>query len=213
MFGDVFSFVMLGFSLSIPIGAITIEMIKRGLQGGFWPAWSVGLGGMSADVVLMLLIYFGIAELLTGPAAQIAIWLCGFLVLVYLGVDSIQGAYRSIAIDPGKIRQPKSLIHAYFAGFAIALSNPLNIIFWISIYGSVLATSLQEMSGATVLLYSSAIFIGIAIWDLVIAGSVHADRGFAGERFMKWFSIIAGVALIGFGLSFGWQAIAKFFLQ
>ncbi|WP_033543182.1 LysE family translocator [Planococcus sp. CAU13] len=211
MIGDLFSFIVLGFSLSIPIGAITIEMLKRGLVGGFWHAWFVGVGGMSADVVLMLLIYFGIAGLLTGPAAQIAIWLCGFLVLVYLGVESIQGAFRRIDIGSGENRQPKSLVNAFFTGFAIAISNPLNIIFWISIYGSVLATSLQVMSGGKVLLYSSAIFIGIAIWDLVIAGSAHAGKGYTGERFMKWFSIIAGAALIGFGLSFGWQALAKLF--
>lgn len=211
MASDLVSYILLGFSLSVPVGAITVEMIKRGLLNGFLHAWFVGVGGMSADVVLMLLIYFGIANLLTGPVAQITIWLCGFIVLVYLGIGSIREAFRKIELESGKERQPDSLSKAYLSGFAIALSNPLNIIFWISIYGSVLASTLQTASGGKVLFYSSAIFIGIAIWDLVIAGSVHFGRGFAGERFMKWFSVVAGLALIGFGVSFGWQAAAKLF--
>lgn len=211
MFSDLMGYILLGFSLSVPVGAITIEMIKRGLLDGFWHAWLVGVGGMSADVVLMLLIYFGLAELLTGTAVQITIWLCGCVVLVYLGISGIRDAFRKREFVPGAIRRTDTLIKAYFAGFAIALSNPLNIIFWISIYGSVLASTLQMLAGNQVLLYSSAIFVGIAIWDLVIAGSVHVGRSFTGERFMKWFSIIAGLALIGFGLSFGWQAAAKLF--
>ncbi|MFD1032762.1 LysE family translocator [Metaplanococcus flavidus] len=208
---DLVRYILLGFSLSVPVGAITIEMIKRGLRNGFWHAWIVGVGGMSADVLLMLLIYYGIADFLTGPTAQITIWLCGFVVLVYLGIGSIREAFHKAHIDSGRAPQSDSLVKAYLSGFIIALSNPLNIIFWISIYGSVLASTLQTLNGGKVLLYSSAIFIGIAIWDLVVAGSVHFGRGFVGQRFMKWFAVVAGLALIGFGLSFGWQAAVKFF--
>lgn len=203
---DLLGFIILGFSLSIPVGAITIEMIKRGMRGGFLYAWFVGLGGMSADVVLMLLIYFGISAFLTGAVAQTIIWLFGFIVLVYLGVESIREAFRPVHLGYGQMDKNESLAACFLSGFAIAISNPLNIIFWIGIYGSVLSSTLQDASGGIVIFYSSAIFIGIAIWDLIIAGSVHAGKSFVGQRFMKAFSIIAGIALIGFGLSFGWQA-------
>ncbi|RNF38728.1 LysE family translocator [Planococcus salinus] len=206
MISELLGFVVLGLSLSVPVGAITIEMVKRGLRGGFWPAWFVGLGGMSADVVLMLLIYFGIANFLTGPVAQIVIWLFGFVVLVYLGYDSIRAAFRKLDVGGAVSKPSESLLQAYTSGFLIAISNPLNIVFWIGIYGSVLTTTLQSASGSAVLLYSSAIFIGIAAWDAVVAGSVHFGRSFTGERFMQWFSVGAGLVLIAFGLSFGWQA-------
>lgn len=207
MITELIGFVLLGLSLSVPVGAITIEMVKRGLRGGFWPAWFVGLGGMSADVVLMLLIYFGIANFLTGPVAQIVLWSFGFAVLVYLGYDSIRAAFRPLDIDESTSGTSDTLLKAYASGFLIAISNPLNIVFWIGIYGSVLTTTLQSAGGAMVLLSSSFIFIGIALWDLVVAGSVHFGRGFTGKRFMKWFSAAAGGVLIAFGLSFGWQAI------
>ncbi|MDN7246860.1 LysE family transporter [Planococcus shenhongbingii] len=212
MASGLLGFIILGFSLSVPVGAITIEMVKRGIQGGFMHAWMVGVGGMSADVVLMLLIYFGVSGFLTSMAAQTVLWLFGFVVLVYLGTESIKDAFRITGIDVMNPVKTEPLTGAYLSGFVIAISNPLNIIFWIGIYGSVLTSTLQNASSGEVLLYSIAIFIGIAIWDLVIAISVHIGKSFTGHRFMKSFSVIAGLALIGFGLSFGWQAMKNLML-
>lgn len=207
MAADLLGFVVLGFSLSVPVGAITIEMVKRGMHGGFWPAWFVGLGGMSADILLMLLIYFGIAAMLMTAAVQTVMWSIGFIVLVYLGVDSIRAAAAPFDLDPGRRAGNKSLAACFWSGFAIAISNPLNILFWVGIYGAVLSSTLQGKSGGSVLFYSSAIFIGIAIWDAIVAAAVHFGKNFAGHKFMKVFSICAGLALIGFGVYFGWQAL------
>jgi threonine/homoserine/homoserine lactone efflux protein len=212
MISELLSFIVLGFSLAIPVGAVTIEMLKRGMRSGFLRSWLVGLGAMSADVVLMLLIYFGITNFLTGLLAQLVIWLLGFIVLVYLGVSSIRDAFQAIDIKLGGRRKLDSLLESYLAGFAIAISNPMNIVFWVGVYGAVLAKTLQTLSGEKVLWYSSGIFIGIAIWDLFVASSAHFGRGFVGEQFMKWFSVAAGLALIIFGLSFGWQAIVVLYV-
>lgn len=203
---DWFRFILLGFALSVPIGAITIEMIKRGVRSGFLHAWMVGVGGMSADVMLMLLIYYGASDLLSGFFAQTLVWLLGFGVLLYLGIESIVAAFRTIQWDTESRARGGSVAAAYVSGFAIAASNPLNLVFWISIYGSVLASSLQSANTGEILLSSSAIFVGIAIWDVVVAAAAHAGKQVAGQRFMRWFSLVAGIALIGFGLSFGFRA-------
>lgn len=61
MLSSFFASVLLGLSLSIPIGPINIEMVKRGIKYGFFHSWVVGLGGMSADIVLMFAIFFGLS--------------------------------------------------------------------------------------------------------------------------------------------------------
>lgn len=123
MISDLLGFIVLGFSLSVPVGAITIEMLKRGLRGGFLHAWFTGMGGMSADVILMLLIYFGISSFLTGPIAQTMIWLFGFAVLVYLGIESIRDAFRKIEIGSKGSGKPEPLFKVFISGFAIAISK------------------------------------------------------------------------------------------
>lgn len=86
---NIFSYIVLGLSLSVPVGPITIEMVKRGIKKGFLHSWFVGLGGMSADVVLMFLIYFGVSTYLTTPVAKLIMWIFGCIILVYLGYESI----------------------------------------------------------------------------------------------------------------------------
>lgn len=73
------SYVLLGISLSAPVGPVNVAQIKAGLSNGFWNAWFVGIGAMCADLVFMLLIYFGAAAYLTdtaGEAAHLDIGLC-----------------------------------------------------------------------------------------------------------------------------------------
>ena len=207
---NVLSYIVLGLSLSIPVGPINIEMIKRGIKNGFWHSWAVGLGGMSADIVLMLLIYFGVSTYLTTPMAQLIMWIFGFLILVYLGYESIRDAFKEVTISDEVEKETKS--KSFISGFLIAIFNPLNIIFWIGIYGSVLTTTLNTIGTGQALLYSSAIFVGIAAWDLTVATSVNFGRKFANQRFLKWLSVIAGLVLIGFGVSFGYRAIKSLLL-
>lgn len=94
-----FSYMLLGISLSAPVGPVNVAQIKAGLRGGFWNAWCVGIGAMCADVVFMLLIYFGAAAYVTTPLAKLIIWALGCGVLLKLGYDSIRDA-RTV-IDTG----------------------------------------------------------------------------------------------------------------
>lgn len=56
----------------------------------FWHAWIFGVGAMAADIVYMLLIYFGVAQLLTAPLVKTFLWLFGFFVLTYTGIESLR---------------------------------------------------------------------------------------------------------------------------
>ncbi|MDH6427552.1 threonine/homoserine/homoserine lactone efflux protein [Paenibacillus sp. PastH-3] len=83
-------YMILGLSLSAPLGPINAAQLNKGLRGGFMPAWIVGLGAVSADIIYMLLVYFGLIHLLDAPFVKVFLWLFGFFVLVYSGVDSIK---------------------------------------------------------------------------------------------------------------------------
>lgn len=55
--------VVLGISLAAPLGPIKVEMIKRGIAGGFWPSWLIGLGGVTGDFLFLVVIYLGAEHL------------------------------------------------------------------------------------------------------------------------------------------------------
>ncbi|EEM02106.1 Lysine exporter protein (LYSE/YGGA) [Bacillus pseudomycoides] len=198
---------MLGVSLSAPVGPINVAQINKGIKNGFWSAWLVGVGAMSADIIMMLLIYFGVSTYLTTPIAQLCIWIFGFVTMLYLGYESIKDAPKQVQHSlTGEKEHP---FKSFLSGFAIAISNPLNIVFWIGIYGSVLTNAINTIGKEQALWYSTAIFAGIMLWDLFMATSIHLGRRFVNRVVMKWISISAGIILIGFGIYFGYQAVLE----
>ncbi|PAV30670.1 lysine transporter LysE [Virgibacillus profundi] len=206
MLSTLLSYIVLGVSLSAPFGPQNVEMIKRGLKNGIIHSFFVPFGGITADVLLMILVYLGISRYLTTPLAQTILWIFGFIVLLYIGIKSIVVASKGLEINNNNVTNDK-LSKSYFIGFLIAISNPLNIIFWVGIYGSVLTDAINTMGKDTAFLYSSSIFIGIILWNLFLILIIYFGRNFVKQGFLKWFSIIAGVALIGYGLYFGYKAL------
>lgn len=90
MFGAIIQQIVLGISLAAPVGPINIEMLKRGIERGFWHAWVVGIGGMTADILFMLLIYFGLSSLFMYTYVQAFMYCTGFFLLFYLGFQSVK---------------------------------------------------------------------------------------------------------------------------
>lgn len=89
-----FTSALLGLSISIPVGTVTIQMMKQGLRNGFLYGWMVGLGGMTFDLLMIMLIYFGFSTYLNLPAVQQVMWLIGCLFLLYLSIDSFKESRR-----------------------------------------------------------------------------------------------------------------------
>ena len=78
MLGAIIQQIVLGISLAAPVGPINIEMLKRGIERGFWHAWVVGIGGMTADILFMLLIYFGLSSVFMYTYVQAFMYCTGF---------------------------------------------------------------------------------------------------------------------------------------
>jgi L-lysine exporter family protein LysE/ArgO len=202
-----FSYIFLGLSLSAPIGPINAAQINKGIRNGFMSAWLVGVGAMVADVCFMLLIYFGLSQVINIPIIKTFLWLFGCFVLIYTGIESIITAKNTIVIDQ---RTNETYQKSFFTGFLMALSNPLNILFWLGIYGSILANTMNQLGASKLLIYSTGIFLGILIWDFVMASVASSLRQIGSRKFLTYISYIAGIVLIGFGIYFGLQAYISF---
>lgn len=205
--GILSTYILLGLSLSIPIGPINAAQLNKGMQYGFVEAWLLGLGAMVGDALFMLLIYFGVADFLTTPYMKSFLWLAGFFILVYTGIESIVEARKVTSPIHSKETNGKS----FRTGFLMAISNPLNILFWLGIYGALLANISGRYSPIQMLTYSSAIFIGIFLWDLFMAGMASGLKRFFHSKLLQVLSVSAGLSLVGFGLYFGYKAISFMF--
>jgi threonine/homoserine/homoserine lactone efflux protein len=202
------SYILLGFSLAAPIGPVNAAQIDKGIRFGFLHAWLVGLGAMVADAFFMLLIYFGSAHFLATPFAKTFLWLFGGFILIYTGVESIKNI--SHLLIPSS-RRVESHAKSFYSGFFMTFSNPVSILFWLGIYGSILAKTAETFGTWDLLVYSSGIFIGLLLWDIVMAAISSIFQKYLKESFLIFISRAAGVCLIMFGSYFGWQAIELLF--
>ena len=203
-----FSYILLGLTLAAPIGPVNSARLDKGIKNGFWHAWIVGVGSMIADGIFMLMVYLGMVHFLEVPNVQIFLWLFGGFILIYSGVESIAGANSiALAFSRGK----DSLFKCFLTGFIMSITSPLSIIFWLGIYGSVLAKTAQVNGTGSLLVYSSMIFLGLALWDILFAGMTTSFRRILNLSSLKVISIISGITLIGFGLYFGYQGIHTLF--
>ncbi|KKI94128.1 amino acid transporter [Bacillus sp. SA1-12] len=198
------SYIFLGLSLAAPIGPVNSARLDKGLKNGFWHAWIVGAGSMAADALFMFLVYLGMVQFLDIPVVQIFLWLFGGFILIYSGIESILGVHK---INLTYSRKKESLSKCFLTGFFMSSTSPLSILFWLGIYGSVLAKTAQTNSASMLLIYSCMIFVGLAVWDLFVAALTTGFRNFLDDTSLKVISIISGVSLIGFGVYFGYQGL------
>lgn len=203
-----FSYILLGFTLAAPIGPVNSARLDKGIKNGFWHAWVVGAGSMIADGIFMLMVYLGMVHFLEIPIIQIFLWLFGGFVLIYTGIESIAGA-NSINLD--NLRGKDSLAKCFLTGFIMSITSPLSILFWLGIYGSVLAKTVQMNGTSSLLIYSSMIFLGLTLWDILVAALTTGFRKFLKMGSLKAISVISGASLVGFGVYFGYQGIVSLF--
>lgn len=192
-------FILIGFSIALPVGAITVEMTKQGLKNGFFHGWTVGLGGMTIDLLLILALYFGLAEILSLPYVQMPLWIIGAAFLFVIAYDSIKNADKDITLSGEKVN--KSLFKTYRNGLLVAVS-PGNLVFWVSIFGAVLADSYSQSEPSSFIVTALGILTGILLHDIGLLSIVSITRKVMNRAMIKWTSILAGILLFGFACYF-----------
>ena len=197
-------YVYLGISLSAPVGPINAAQMEIGLRHGFWNAWVFGLGAVSADICYMLVVYTGLAQYMQVPLIQTFLWLFGAFILTYSGIESLVAIQRK---KGQSYNRNSKITRSFRSGFLMSLLNPLSILFWVGIYGSVLAKTITHLTAQQVIINSLAILAGIIIWDYTMALMASIFRRYMTNQLLMAISLISGISLVGFGIYFGIMGI------
>ncbi|MBM7585562.1 threonine/homoserine/homoserine lactone efflux protein [Bacillus pakistanensis] len=206
---SIFTYLLLGVSLAAPVGPVNAAQLDKGIKNGFFHAWIFGVGALIADMIYMLMVYLGVIHFIDTSFMKTFLWLFGFFVLSYTGVESLLSSGKIVTDlqSAGK----KSLSKSFFTGFLMSISNPLTILFWLGIYGSVLAKTAETFSNHQLVTYSLAIITGILLWDFTMATISSLARRLLNSTILKAISFLSSMSMIGFGLYFGYQAFKALF--
>ena len=91
---SIVAYIFLGVSLAAPIGPVNAAHLDTGIKNGFSHAWIFGIGALLADVLYMMMVYFGIGQIIEFPLVKIILWSFGCFVLTYTGIESLLSLHK-----------------------------------------------------------------------------------------------------------------------
>ncbi len=181
---------LLGFGACVPIGPINILIISYALKS-YKQALYIGLGAMSADVIYLLLINFGILQIIKYEIIKKSLAIFGFIFLNYVAYVIIKNSQNHIKIEEKSDQY--STKNIYIKGFLLTLLNPYTVGYWLSI-ASLSAT--KGMMSMTVL--AIGVIGAILLWITIMPFLVWKNRRFISDNATRYLSITAGLILIFF---------------
>ena len=169
----------------------------------------VVLGHGILEIILLVLIVFGLGSLLANRTLYTIFSFCGGVVMICMSISIIKDL-RRYRIFANAQASDKGM-HPVFAGIIISLSNPYWFIWWLTIgMGYVMFARGLGLAGIV------AFFVGHISSDLVwysfVSYGIHMGRKYVNSRVIKGALFVCSLFLVFFGLFFiakGYQFLTQ----
>ena len=129
----------------------------------------------------------------------------GVLVLFYLAYGAIRDFFK---MEDIMLSQKGKGKNHFLSGIVLTISNPAVLLLWTGILGADLASRSNALEAG--LLLGFGILIGVIIFFTVLTFLIHKGRRFIHKGNFKYISLIAGLILLYFALTFGYRLILLF---
>jgi len=182
--------IILGISVSAPVGPIGVLCIQRTLNKGRNFGLVSGLGAALADTFYAILAAFGISFVVLDPH-NYAFRLIGGTILLVVGI-------KMFFTNPiAQIRKPtgKSTYLGYFVStFFLTLTNPLTVVFFVASFAALGLNQYSNQTGYLILMVFS-VLLGALLWWFSIVYTVNAFRKRFRLRNLWWINKISGLVI------------------
>ena len=186
-----FSAAALGLLFNAAPGAIFAESLRRGIRGGFAPAFRVQIGSLVGDFSWAVLGLAGAAAIFALPMVDQPMSLAGALLLFWLAWQSLRDGLGPMPqFDPTETATGSS---DYSVGAVLSLSNPMNITYWAGLGGTITALGVNDPGWSAFTVFLAGFMFSSILWCFVCAGFIAKTRRFVGP--VTWMSINIGCAI------------------
>ncbi|MBM7866175.1 LysE family transporter [Heliobacterium gestii] len=197
-----FSGLLLGVTLALPLGPIAVEVLRNSMRYGFWMGLAVGTGAIIADGFYLLIVQFGLVPLLEQPVIRTVFGLVSTVILLLLGyslfrpgkqmaratagsVDTVSESAPSGKSSPFPLKAlfsgestSRSKKQALLNGMILTGLNPFTLTLWIGV-GTTAVASWNSTSPLLGIIFIFGILFGQEIWFAAISR-------LARTRFFQW---------------------------
>jgi threonine/homoserine/homoserine lactone efflux protein len=115
--------------------------------------------------------------------------------LLYLGWKTFTAKLSS----QSKKLSHTTLFNDFISTFFLTITNPMTILSFLAVFAGLGLSSIQgDYTGATQLVLG--VFIGSAIWWLILSEGITLFRKTVSQKVMIWVNRVAGLVIGGFGI-------------
>jgi len=193
----------IGLSIAAPVGPIGVLCIRRTLSSGRLFGFVTGLGAAITDFIYAFIGGFGLT-LISGflVSKQDIFRLIGGLFIIYLGYK----IFASKPSDGNLSLTEKSLGAAFLSAFIVAITNPIAIIYYISVFAGLGVVALENDYHSSAILVAG-VFMGSTLWWFLLSQGVGLIKNKITNRSLQLVNRLSGMAIAGFGIFAIWSAI------
>ncbi len=213
-----------GLALAAPPGPMNAVIAEESVVRGWNAGARAGLGAMSADALFFVLAALGLVAFVEQfPTAQAVMVGAGGVLMLYFAY----GAAQEMDTTFREAADPDEDSAGFTKAFVLALTNPYQILFWLTIGVGLLETGTVDVLAHTPYLGASlanllivetgspalilGFFGGIAVWVTGFPAALVAAEQRV-DSFAPAVAAVSAVVLGGFGVVFIWDAVRSLVL-
>ncbi len=187
---------LIGFSIAMPVGPIGLLCIKNSLTRGMIYGLMAGLGAACADTLFGALGGFGMSAVGIFLAKHhLILELLGGVFMCYLGASTF---FEKI-VESSENTIEGSYWSTFFSTFLLTLTNPMTVLSFAGVYAGLGVGALSD-NLSTPLIITLGVFIGSAIWWLMLSTVSSCFREKMNKSARIWLNRISGSIIFTFGL-------------
>lgn len=188
--------IIIGLTLAVPVGPISLLCIRRAVADGRLHGIVSGLGVATADSFYAAVAVLGLT-VVSGfiLAQQVFFRIVAGVVLIGVGAK----VFCSVPKEPVENGAHEPYVRNYLSMLAITLANPLTILFLIVVlpgFGIVIGGTSLFASAEFIL----GIFSGSVLWWVILCGAVASVRTRLTAKNLRLINRISGTLIVLFGI-------------
>lgn len=196
---------LIGIGISILLfGPAFFLLVNVSIKDGFSRGALLSLGVFLSDLVIVLLIHFGLSQLYSSVTFQVVFSFIAGIAMLLWGIKTMKGNYRNFLAD---IHKTGSKGGSILKGFATNILNPFAFVLWTTTVANVSAHFEPTEPGyeKKVIVAVISILFGLLSMDLVKAFTFHIVGKKLRYRWFYRMQFVVGLLLFLAGCYFIFQ--------
>jgi threonine/homoserine/homoserine lactone efflux protein len=193
-----FKGIILGLTVSLPIGPVGILMVNRTLKRGVLSGFFSGMGLATGDTILAIIAGLGFTFIISFfQNERFLVSLISGLVIIFVGIK----VFRSNPVKDFRRKEKgkKSLMRDFLSVLALSLSSPFTIFVFVAFFSGINVESSIKPKLVPFLLIPG-VFIGTLSWWLLLSIFISRFKKKIRLRNIVRVNQIAGVAITVIGV-------------